>query len=289
MSSLEYVKFERITLRGHAEFNEFWVQDRIAEDPSILGLGKLILKDKEKIQPRAGRLDLLLQDLDSEHRYEVEVQLGATDESHIIRTIEYWDIERKRYPQYDHTAVIVAEDVTSRFLNVIALFNGVIPLIAIQMNALRCGEQISLVCTTVLNKMTLGLEEEDEEREVVDRSYWEKQATKETVQFVDQFMERIHNFAPAIELKYNKVYIGLKQDGRPNNFVTFQPQKNAIRVRLEMARSDAVEKQLEEKGLDVANYAAWGLYNIRLSKAEVADHAEFLGDLMKRSFEERSR
>ena len=49
-------------------------------------------------------------------------QLGKTDESHIIRTIEYWDIERKRYPQYDHTAVIVAEEITSRFLNVIGLF-----------------------------------------------------------------------------------------------------------------------------------------------------------------------
>ena len=40
---------------------------------------------------------------------------SATDESHIIRTIEYWDIERKRYRQYDHTAVIVAEDITSGF------------------------------------------------------------------------------------------------------------------------------------------------------------------------------
>jgi len=45
---------------------------------------------------------------ESTRRYEVEIQLGATDESHIIRTIEYWDIERKRYPQYEHTAVIVA-------------------------------------------------------------------------------------------------------------------------------------------------------------------------------------
>lgn len=58
---------------------------------------------------------------DTNGRYEVEVQLGSTDESHIIRTIEYWDIERKRYPQYDHTAVIVAEDITSRCLNVISL------------------------------------------------------------------------------------------------------------------------------------------------------------------------
>ena len=31
--------------------------------------------------------------------------------------------------QYDHTAV-VAEDITSRFLNVISLFNGSIPLVA---------------------------------------------------------------------------------------------------------------------------------------------------------------
>ena len=53
-------------------------------------------------------------------------------------TIEYWDLERKRYPQYEHTAVIVAEDITSRFLNVIQLFNGAIPLIALKMTAYDC-------------------------------------------------------------------------------------------------------------------------------------------------------
>ncbi len=132
MDNLKYVKFERIVLKGNAEYNETWVQSRIAEDPAILGLGEIVLKDKERMQPKAGRLDILLQDPESNRRYEVEVQLGGTDESHIVRTIEYWDIERKRYPQYDHTAVIVAEDITSRFLNVIALFNGFIPLVAIQ-------------------------------------------------------------------------------------------------------------------------------------------------------------
>jgi hypothetical protein len=49
------------------------------------------------MQPHAGRLDLLLEDEDQERRYEVEIQLGPTDEAHIIRTIEYWDIEWKRY------------------------------------------------------------------------------------------------------------------------------------------------------------------------------------------------
>lgn len=101
-----YKKLERILLQNHAELDERWVQARIAEEPSILGLGDLVLKDKERIQPRAGRLDLLLQDPDAGRRYEVEVQLGATDESHIVRTIEYWDIERKRYPQYEDCGVL---------------------------------------------------------------------------------------------------------------------------------------------------------------------------------------
>lgn len=286
MSSLKYVKFERIVLKGHPEYNETWVQSRIAEDPATLGFGDLILKDKERTQPKAGRLDILLQDPETNRRYEVEVQLGSTDESHIIRTIEYWDIERKRYPQYDHTAVIVAEDITSRFLNVIALFNGFIPLVAIQMNAMRCGDQISLVCTKVLDQMTLGFEEEDEEPEVADRAYWEKHATKDTVQLADKLLELIHTFAPSVELKYNKFYIGLAQDGRTNNFTTFQPQKNAVRLEVRMSKAEDVEKQISEKGLDLTDYTNWGTYRIRLSKADVKEQSQFLMELMKKAFEE---
>ena len=52
------------------------MQRQIADDPAILGLGDLVLKDRERRQPRAGRLDLLLQDPDSLKRYEIEVQLA---------------------------------------------------------------------------------------------------------------------------------------------------------------------------------------------------------------------
>ena len=149
---MKLVRPEKLNLLTHKELNETWVQKVIADDPTILGLGDLILKDKERIHPKAGRLDLLLQDAESKRRYEVEIQLGKVDESHIIRTIEYWDIERKRYPQYDHCAVIIAEDITSRFLNVIGLFNGFIPLIAIQMSAYQFSEnEVSLIFTTVLD------------------------------------------------------------------------------------------------------------------------------------------
>jgi hypothetical protein len=88
--------------------------------------------------------------------YEVELRLGATAESHIIRTIEYWDTERRRWPQYDHVAVIVAEEITARFFTVISLFNGFIPIIAIQMSAIELGDAVTLVFSTVLGRISWG-------------------------------------------------------------------------------------------------------------------------------------
>src|SRR3972149_2160047 len=122
-NDIQYVRGNRVWLKDHPEFDEPWLRDVIANDPSILGLGELVLKETERMQPKAGRLDLLLQDAEEEKRYEVEIMLGRVDESHIIRCIEYWDIERRRLPNFDHCAVLVAEEITARFLNVISLLN----------------------------------------------------------------------------------------------------------------------------------------------------------------------
>ena len=159
---MKHVKLETISIKNSPEINEAWVQTVIFEDPTILGLGDLIPRDIERRQPNAGRLDLLLQDAETDKRYEVEIQLGATDENHIIRTLEYWDLERKRYPQYEHCAVIIAEDVTSRFLNIISLFNGFIPLVAIQMKAIKNQDGVGLFFTKVIGEMSLGLVDVDE-------------------------------------------------------------------------------------------------------------------------------
>jgi hypothetical protein len=92
--SLQYLKHEKVSLKGSPDFNEKWLQEIISQDPSILGLGELILKEMEK-PLTYGRLDLLLKDDETDTRYEVEIQLGKVDESHIVRTLEYWDEERK--------------------------------------------------------------------------------------------------------------------------------------------------------------------------------------------------
>jgi hypothetical protein len=280
---MEFAKFEKVSIKGHAELNEAWVQERIAEDPAMLGLGDVVLKDKERIQPRAGRLDLLLQDAESNNRYEVEVQLGSTDESHIIRTIEYWDIERKRYPQYDHVGVIVAEDVTSRFLNVISLFNGVIPLVAIKMTALKNDGKIGLVFTTVLDQMTLGLVDEDEDvQETTDRAFWETRSSSKTVQMADRLLDIAKEFDPALDLKYNKFYIGLAKDGVACNFITFRPKKNFIRFEPRLPKSVEWEERMEQAGLDLMDYDThWGRFRIRLQATDIDTHLDLLTEIIR--------
>lgn len=264
------------------------IQEEIAKDPSILGLGDLILKDKERSQPRAGRLDLLLQDPETQRRYEVEIQLGKTDESHIIRTLEYWDTERKRYPQYDHCAVIIAEDVTARFHNVISLFNGSIPIIAVQMNAYKSGESnnINLIFTTVLDEFALGTDEEDEVKEATDRDYWISHGSEKTVKMADKLLEVIQEFASGHELKYNKFYIGLAKDGNPRNFVVFRPKKRALNIEIKLPYSEDIQKIIENSGMEDMGYLRrWRVYRIRLNEEDIEKHRELLRDLFQKAHE----
>ena len=281
----KYVKPQKLLLKTHPEFNERWVQEKIAEDPSILGIGELILKDKERNQPGAGRLDLLFQDPDSNLRYEAEIQLGKTDESHIFRTIEYWDLERKRYPQYDHVAVLIAEDITSRFLNIISLLNGFIPLIAIQLNAIQIGDQITLVFTVVLDhRLGLAPEEEDEQ-EVTDRSYWEKRSSKTTLDMADEILQLLKTLDPELALKYNKFYISLSKDNKPFNFVVLRPKKTSLGVEPKLKKAEEIEIMLDSAGLDMLEYDTRNQrYRIRFTKDEIQKHQRLLKEILGRAY-----
>ncbi len=250
--NLTYIKPTPIALKGHPQLTEKWLQDRIADDPSILGLGNLELKDVERLQPKAGRLDLLLQEPVSGKRYEVELMLGEVDPSHIIRTLEYWDIERKRYPQYDHCAVIVAENITSRFLNVIGLFNSAIPIIALQMNAIQVGDNIALNFVKVLDEVVLGEDDEDDDPgQATDRKYWEEKASKDTVELADECLGIIREIKGDFDLAFKKQYIGIAEDGRPNNFVVFKPKRQVFRIEARVSDRNKWQERLEDAGFVV--------------------------------------
>jgi hypothetical protein len=284
--NLQYAKATRVLLKQHPTFNEMWLQDRIAEDPSILGLGDLVLIERERRQERAGRLDLLLADLENNRRYEVELMLGATDESHIIRSIEYWDIERRRYPAYEHCAVLIAEDITSRFLNILGLFAGTIPIVAIQLSALQVGNNIVLDFAKVIDRTLLRTDDVSEVKlQATDREYWNKRATKTTVDMADDVLVIINEVAEnPYALNYNKFYIGLNNGVRSTNFVELRPKKTFLRAKVKVAQAEEWLTKLDEAGLN-----AWledNAASFRAEPKEFNKHRELLGQLIQAACKE---
>jgi hypothetical protein len=293
-TKLQYVKAEPISLKGHPDFSEVWLHDRISNDTSILGLGELTMVERERVQVGAGRLDMLLTDADADStvRYEVEIMLGPTDPSHIIRTIEYWDIERRRYPAYDHIAVLVAEQVTARFLNVIALFAGSIPIIAIQLNVLRVGNQVVLDFVKVLDQRQLREDDTGEGGGVaepdVDRSTWDSRVGAATMKVCDRVAQIANEIAdPKLELKYKKGRVALGLPGSFFNVLAFWPKKNFIRIRFRVTDPETWVKRLSDAGVE-AELKDGTLVLVRLRNSDFEHHEDPVRELIHQAIREKA-
>ena len=273
-----------ITMKSDTRFNEKWLQDRLVENIDLLRLGKDVeVRAVEHTQPTGGRIDILLHDGNQNIRYEVEIQLGTVDESHIIRTIEYWDIERKRYPQYEHVAVIVAEEITSRFFNVISLFNGTIPLIAIQLNCVKVDGAYTLMATRVLDVVRRSTDEEDT-AETLDRKYWEDQkSAPEVMKIVDELFRLICKKVP-VEPRYAKAHIGITHDNQAKNFMSFFPNKKAVVAEIRINENDETTALLQDTDIFL-NYAPSSKYKVQIRPGDIERNRDVLRELIRQSID----
>jgi hypothetical protein len=262
--------------------DEKWLQSRLVEDPSILGLGNLTVVERERSIIGGGRLDILLADVGTNTRYEVELMLGALDESHLIRTIEYWDVERRRFPNLKHYAVIVAEDITSRFLNVIALLNKSVPLIALQMSAMDLDGKVGLTFVKVLDlAQTFDELEEDKPKGQISRKDWEEDGYSEALTVVDAIADllRAKNFEP--QITYTQGYVAINTGGK--NFAWAYPKKLSGRCYCTFkVLSEETEKWLERlSSLDLIEITHdRDSVKMNLTKSTLASHIAILGELI---------
>lgn len=278
--AMELEKAVPVSLRSLG-LDERWLQDRINEDPSILGLGNLEIAGKEHRQPVGGRIDFLLRDTgDDDTYYEVEVMLGALDESHIIRTIEYWDVERQRRPNSNHRAVIVAEQITTRFFNVVRLLNRAVPLIAIKLSAFSMNGRVVLHPVTVLDVIEQSAEEDVEEP--TSRTYWETK-NPTMLAMLDKVVSSLREAQIAPRVTYNLHHIALGTTGR--NFCWFEPRKSPathMDFRVSADVRDAIISELQEVGIDASSYRTeFGKFNITTTNLE--KHLAVLTIVLKRA------
>jgi hypothetical protein len=197
-------------------YDEIWLQDQIVDNPSCLQLGDLEVISRERRQASGGRLDILLKDPEDDSMYELEVMLGETDETHIIRTIEYWDNEKRKWPQRQHFAVLVAETITRRFFNVIQLLSHAIPMIAIQVNVVEADGKKLLHFSKILDTYEEPEDEGGGGGREYDESFWREESPW-TLEAAQALLEATGSVLGCAKPHFVKNYIGIEVNG--NNYM----------------------------------------------------------------------
>jgi hypothetical protein len=273
--AIELKKATPVSLRSLG-LDERWLQDRIDDDPSLLGLGDLDVIRRERKQGSGGRIDFLMHDPEEDIRFEIEIMLGALDETHIIRTIEYWDLERQRYPTHEHRAVIVAEEITSRFFNVIRLLNQAVPIIALQLNALRFGDAVFLQFTKVLDVYESVDEVEESGGEQADQHYWERRANPGSLEAATEIISMLPSQNGSPRVTYNRGHIAVGTTGR--NFCWLHPRKSLhchVELKIATERRDEALHKLEEAGIAATPYKS-DLIKFKITKKDLETSASVL-------------
>lgn len=230
------------------DLDEYWLQSQIWENPTCLGLGDLETVAKERQQSSGGRLDILLKNPGDDSMYEVEIMLGETDESHIIRTIEYWDNEKRRWPQRQHYAVLVAESITRRFFNVIQLLSHSIPIIAVQVNLIETDGLKALHFSKVLDTYE-ELDDGSGDDEVYDEPFWKKKAPW-AIDAARALLEGVGDIFEYPTLRFVKNYIAINVNG--NNYFWFHKRsanKSLFGFRISDERMEDIIKLLDEQNI----------------------------------------
>jgi hypothetical protein len=230
--------------------DEYWLQDQIYENPNCLGLGELETVERERRQSSGGRLDILLKNPEDDSMYEVEIMLGETDETHIIRTIEYWDNETRKWPQRQHFAVLVAEHINRRFFNVIHLLSNAIPIIAIQASLIESYGKQSLFFTKILDTYE-EIDDGTSDTTKTTREDWIKKS-KWTLETADYLFELSSKVFEEPSLNYVKAYISITSSGNYYNYLWLHRRsqnKSLLGFRLKEEMHDKMKEFLDENNI----------------------------------------
>ncbi|MGI8574539.1 MAG: hypothetical protein ACR2MA_04185 [Egibacteraceae bacterium] len=249
------------TVRGLG-YDERWLQDWLAADPSRLGLGDVSIIDQEQIQTSGGLLDLLALDPGSDTYYSIEVQLGEIDGSHSFRVFDYWARNRARIPGKTHVAVLMAENASGRFRPALEALAETVPLIVIELHCWRGQDEALLISEIVIANESLDLSDTpaaatSEERTESD---WLQEASDEAWAFKDAFVDWVTDNLGEVRVDYKpKSYIGvrvgrrtwaplwLRQDGA----AVYLPDPDGSRSDDPSVAFERFEARLRDEGLSV--------------------------------------
>jgi hypothetical protein len=267
--------------------DEYWLQDVIYENPKVLGLGNLVPVNKEKKQSSGGRLDILLKDPEQNSMYEVEVMLGETDPSHIIRSIEYWDNEKRKYPQRQHFCVLVAESFDRRYFNVIQLMSLNIPMIAVQADLLEVNGEKILNFTKIID-IYIEPEESEEDIKVVNEATWTNDAPWVNTN-AKELLDTLKNQVSKINLGYTQSYISINIEGKNAYWLNkrMKPTSTLCFTVKDDEKADLIKKLLDSKEIGYS-YNRYKEFMLNVEQKTIKDHKEIILQIQEIRFKKEA-
>lgn len=290
----KFVAAEVVSLRDDPKFDERWLEKQISERPNVLGLGEITILHSQLIHKEAGRLDLLAEDKENQYRYAIELMLGRLDKSHIVRAIDYWLRERAREKrdEWQTVAVVVAEDIrSSRYFNVVKFLTEKMPMVVVEMRALKVGKNLTVACSTLLDGRDQTEEEEIEQPSAPkDRETWLSKSSQQSIDAIDQIEKLLKTIDATVSVNWsNRYFVGLQVGNRSANFVTFAPKKKFLRVSARFLEdSEKWKNRLRKTGFHIVGGTPGKSVRFRTTKREITPNKKLLTQMFTEGYQART-
>jgi hypothetical protein len=209
-----FVSSTKVSLKD-LDLPESWLERKIREDHTILGLGGITKTIFQRRYKNAGRVDLVLLDEENSFLYCAELMLGEVDESHIVRCVEYWLAETRKPSNkgWNVIAVLAAESIRkSRYFPVIEFLSEKLPLTVLEVAALKVSGKTALTFTKFfdgqdrLEQTESG--DEDAGRVDVDKSYWISKRPESIIRIADSLVKIFQSADGQLRVTYLQGFWG---------------------------------------------------------------------------------
>jgi hypothetical protein len=170
--------------------------------------------------------------------------------------------------------------------------SGSIPIIAIQLNALRVNNMVVLDFVKVIDQRQLR---EDDTGEAggsaepdADRSTWDARVGATIMKLCDRVAQIANETAvPTLEIKYKKGFVALSVPGSFFNVIGLSPKKNFIRIRFRVPDPEMWVKRLSEAGVE-AELKDGTFVLVRLRNTDFEHNEDMLRELVHQAIKEKA-
>lgn len=175
-----------------------------------------------------------------------------------------------------------------------ALMSGSIPMVAIQINALRVHEHVVLDFVQVLDLTELrsdDTQEDDSGGGRVERSYWDAKAGPTLMKVCEDVLAMVNQHASGPqEFNYLRGYIGLRSNGVVRNPVAMSPKptRNVVTVWAYVDDAEAWMPRVEEAGVPAQKKRS-NRIQFKLTPEDAREHAGLIREAVAAAVERAGR